>query len=175
MSASKIHKVNQIKTPVLKVYKEIVKEERVIYLIRADKAVLYKARKKKSRIIYIGTTKRGELRIGESAIDKAIKAFERKKGDPPTPKELEVFVWYTTGLQKKKMWEIFEAAALLAFSQRYGDLPKYNDKYQSKLEEDARLYFNIEGLREKIIALGETSDKPKKKAKKKAKKKTPTA
>ena len=94
----------------------------MVYILAANKYLPYKDSQSKtvgrSKIIYIGTTKKGAGRPAASAVNKASEAFSLHG-----VKTIDVHIVTSTGGKK---WKLLEAALLDAFRTRYFNLPKYN-------------------------------------------------
>jgi hypothetical protein len=104
---------------------------RMVYILTANKYLPYKylpykgARLKtvgRSKILYIGTTKRGAGRPAASAVNKASEVFYHLHG----VRTIEVHILTCAPHNKKHTWKRLEAALLDAFRTRYFQLPKYN-------------------------------------------------
>jgi hypothetical protein len=92
----------------------------MVYILAANK--YFKYRNGRSRIIYIGTTKKGAGRPAASAVDKASQAFGTLRG----VKTIEVHITTCRPRRHLKTWKYLEAALLDTFWNRYHELPKYN-------------------------------------------------
>jgi hypothetical protein len=104
----------------------------MVYILAANKYLRYKylpygdARRTKtvgrSKILYIGTTKKGAGRPAASAVNKASEVFYHLHG----VRTIDVHIVTCTTHSKKHTWKRLEAALLDAFRTRYFQLPKYN-------------------------------------------------
>lgn len=102
--------------------------EKLAYVLVADKRLVYKSGR--SRIAYIGTTKRGIARIAQSVAARAedivglhgVKSFHAR-------------VVTCKPRQHVKTWFRLERALLVAFRERFGEVPKCNAKGR-KMTED---------------------------------------
>jgi hypothetical protein len=98
----------------------------MVYILAANRFLRYRGIDSKtvgrSRIIYIGTTKRGAGRPAASAVSKASEVFYRLRG----VRTIDVHVVTCAAHNKKRTWKLLEAALLDAFRKRYFQLPKYN-------------------------------------------------
>jgi hypothetical protein len=99
--------------------------DRMVYILAANKHFPYKNKKTtvgRSKILYIGTTKRGAGRPAASAVSKASEVFYHTHG----VRTIEVHAVTSAAHHKKFIWKRLEAALLDAFWRRYLNLPKYN-------------------------------------------------
>jgi hypothetical protein len=94
--------------------------DKMVYILAANKHLKY--RNGRSRIIYIGTTKKGADRPAASAVNKASEAFYRLHG----VKTIEVHIVTCAPRKAMQTWKRLESALLDAFRKRYFELPKYN-------------------------------------------------
>jgi hypothetical protein len=113
----------------------------MVYIILADKRVRYP--NGRSRVIYIGTTKRGSRRPASNAADKAMKAFEELYG----VKNIHVHLLTCQARQAVKTWEELESALLVTFKFLYGKLPRFNYKMGSCRDVDDIKLFKEKKLR----------------------------
>lgn len=132
-----------IKTPALTIVRQAIKKDKCIYILVVNKGIEYNW--KKSKIIYIGTTKNGASRIGESVVEKAEKALLLHGVN-----KIEAFIVSCRPRKKVKMWNKLESAFVLAFRGEYGSVPKYNDKFKKKKPTDEFDYFNKETIIKKL-------------------------
>jgi hypothetical protein len=98
----------------------------------------FRYRNGRSRIIYIGTTKKGAGRPAASAVNKASQAFGKLRG----VKTIEVHVATCRPGGKQHTWKHLECALLDTFFNRYFELPHYNKvrpKLKRRLFRDNRL------------------------------------
>jgi hypothetical protein len=98
----------------------------MVYILTANKHQRYRDKDSKtvgrSRIIYIGTTKKGAGRPAASAVNKASEVFYNLHG----VRSIEVHIVTCAAHGRKQTWKKLEAALLDAFRQKYLQLPKYN-------------------------------------------------
>jgi hypothetical protein len=99
----------------------------MVYILAANKD--FKYQNGRSRIIYIGTTKRGAGRPAASAVNKASQAFGKLHG----VKTIEVHIATCRPRRNSQTWKHLESALLDTFLNRYFQLPKYN-KIRPKLK-----------------------------------------
>jgi hypothetical protein len=127
MRKLKIHQPS--KTPLLTLTRSRRSSNRMVYILAANKHQRYRDKYSKtvgrSKIIYIGTTKRGAGRPAASAVNKASEVFYKKKHLHGV-KTIEVHIVTCATQNVHNTWKKLEAALLDAFRQRYFQLPKYN-------------------------------------------------
>lgn len=120
-----------------------VGKKRLVYFILAKKGLRYPWGR--SRIAYIGTTKKGMARIAQSVAARAedilslygVREFTvRIVTCPPRP--------------NVKTWEKLERAFLLSFRHKYGTLPTCNSQGKKMKQRDEFKYFRRERL-ERIL------------------------
>lgn len=92
---------------------------KLAYVICADRKLSYKYGR--SRIAYIGTTKTGIQRVAQSAASQADRVLGLRGVN-----RFRVHVVTCSSRQKVKTWLKLERALLLAFSWRFGEIPKCN-------------------------------------------------
>jgi hypothetical protein len=118
-------KIRSPKTALLTLTRSHHSTAKMVYILAANKHLPYKDRDSKtvgrSRILYIGTTKKGWGRPAASALNKATEVFYHLPG----VRTIDVHV-VTCATHKKQGWKRLEAALLDAFRKRYFQLPKYN-------------------------------------------------
>jgi hypothetical protein len=100
--------------------------DRMVYILTANKHQRYRDKDSKtvgrSKIIYIGTTKKGAGRPASSAVNKASEVFYHLHG----VRTIDVHVVTCAAHGRKQTWKKLEAALVDAFRQKYLQLPKYN-------------------------------------------------
>jgi hypothetical protein len=94
----------------------------MVYVLALAPEKFYKYRNGRSRIIYIGTTKKGAGRPAASAVNKASQAFGKLRG----VRTIEVHLATCRPRRNLKTWKHLEAALLDTFFNSYHQLPKYN-------------------------------------------------
>ncbi len=110
--------------------------DRLVYLLAANRPIRYE--KGRSRIVYIGTTKKGVRRVAGSVAYRAEELLQRRGF-----KEVEAYI-LTYGAKPgvKNMWSKLERATLFMFRYQYGDIPELNAQGKNIWEDDAFRYFN---------------------------------
>jgi hypothetical protein len=123
---SRRRRVNQIYDPVLSVEVSSTKTKELVYLLAADRPIRYG--NQFSRIVYIGTTKKGVSRIAGSASRHIGVAADQLRG----LRRLDAFVVAARSRRGPKThkgvkaWFLLEHALLLKFWQKYGSGPILN-------------------------------------------------
>jgi hypothetical protein len=92
----------------------------MVYILAANKSFRYK--NGRSRILYIGTTKKGGNRPAASAVNKASEVFYKLRG----VKTIDVHIVTCAPRRAMQTWKRLESALLDTFRNRYFQLPKYN-------------------------------------------------
>lgn len=124
-------KVHLASKPAMIVHRRILTKDRIVYLLVGRKPFKYHGGK--SRIAYIGTSKRGARRIASSAAYRADEVFS-KWGS----REMDVFIVTSQAKPGLKSWGYLERALLALFVSRYHQLPFCN-KQGKKYKFDERL------------------------------------
>jgi len=103
----------------------------MVYILAADKYLRYRYRPYenahsktvgRSKILYIGTTKKGAGRPAASAVNKASEVFYHLRG----VRTIDVYAVTCAKRKNVQTWRRLEAALLDAFLKKYFQLPKYN-------------------------------------------------
>jgi hypothetical protein len=119
-------KIRSSKTALLTLTRSPRWSDRMVYILTANKHLRYKDRDSRtvgrSKILYIGTTKKGAGRPAASAVNKASDVFYHLHG----VRTIDVHIVTCATHNKKQTWKKLEAALLDAFRHRYFQLPKYN-------------------------------------------------
>ncbi len=92
----------------------------MVYILAANKYLKYQ--NGRSRILYIGTTKKGADRPAASAVNKASEVFYKLHG----VKTVEVHIATCGPRQNMPTWRRLESCLIDTFRTRYFELPKYN-------------------------------------------------
>lgn len=113
-------KVHLEKKPVMAIHRRILKKDRVVYFLVAPMPQEYAGGR--SRIVYIGTTKKGARRIASSAAYRAQELLEQRGF-----RKFYVFVMSCKGRPGlKKTWIHLERACLAEFRSQYHEPPRCN-------------------------------------------------
>jgi len=123
----------------LRASRVLIGKSRLVYVLIADKRLKYKDGK--SRIAYIGTTKKGMSRIAQSIAARAEDILSLRG----------VYSFHariiTCGRrQNVKTWHKLERALLLAFKERYGEVPRCNSHGKRMKITDEFRYFRRTGI-----------------------------
>ena len=116
------------------VTKVSVGKNKLVYAILADKKVSYPSGR--SRVVYIGTTKKGIGRIARSAAARAKDIL-----DIHGVQEFTVRVITCHPRKSVKTWLKLERAVLLVFKDIYGKAPRCNKQGNRMKERDEFKYF----------------------------------
>ncbi|HUU17589.1 MAG TPA: hypothetical protein VMW72_10605 [Sedimentisphaerales bacterium] len=138
--------------PAMQVTRVLIGKKRLVYVILADIALKY--RWGRSKIAYIGTTKKGVARIAQSVAARA--------DDILSIYGVREFIVRIVTCQRRQgvnTWPKLERALLLAFRQKYGSLPKCNKQGKHIKEQDLFEYFNPVRLFKVLVSL-DSSSKP---------------
>ena len=108
--------ISTSRNPVLKIFKESLKDDKLVYIAIANKTITYPTGK--SKIVYIGTTKNGIDRIATSAANKAKLLFKKHRIN-----SLEFHLITCTKRQRVQSWLKLEKALLIKFREVYGSVP----------------------------------------------------
>lgn len=117
------------------------KSTKLVYIALADKNILYPAYGMRSRIAYVGETKRGAIRVTESAAKHAQEIFEEYGIN-----KLTFYTVSCTPRSKVRTWEKLESALILRFRESYGKVPVLNDQGKNKKWDDELDYFTREKI-----------------------------
>ena len=134
MIAKKRLRVNLKRKHAMQVTRVSVGKKKLVYVIVAQKKLKYPWGR--SRIAYIGTTKKGMARFAQSAAAKA-EAVLGLYGI----REMEVRIITCDARQSVKTWVKLERALLLAFRERYGRVPICNTVGGKIKRTDEDVYF----------------------------------
>ena len=135
--------IKTTRKPAVTITRTAVKNDRLVYLAVANKAVKYQYGR--SRIVYIGTTKRGARRIALSA---AAKASEMLSDYGIS--SLEFFVVSCQARQGVKTWHKLERGLILTFREIHGEIPSCNSQGSKIKWMDEDWYFTRRRLRSVI-------------------------
>ena len=128
----------------MEVSRVVIGKKKLVYVIIASRSLKY-LWGSRSRVAYIGTTKKGMARIAQSASARA-NAVLGLHG----VRNFIVRIVICAPRRKVKTWEKLERALLLAFRHKYGKLPVCNTVGKNIKETDEFRYFN-RGRLEKIL------------------------
>lgn len=89
----------------------------LVYIAASNKA--FKYRFGKSKIVYIGTTKKGAIRLTQSAVDKSKDLFTLHG-----IKQIGFYIVTCSSVKNLQSWKKLERAIILTFRHLYGDPPQ---------------------------------------------------
>ena len=107
--------------PVMTVHRRVLKKKKVVYLLTAARPLKYKGGR--SRVVYIGTTKKGVHRIASSAAGRAVEILLTRG-----LRELSVYVVSCSSRPGLPTWKRLEDALIAAFRIEYEELPRCNSQ-----------------------------------------------
>jgi hypothetical protein len=114
-------------------------KKKLVYVIVASKSLKYPWGR--SRVAYIGTTKKGMARIAQSAAARAKQVLSLRG-----VREFHVRILTCAPRSNVRTWAVLERALLLCFRNRYGRLPLCNKMGQNTQSHGAFDYFNKDRL-----------------------------
>ncbi|MGA9363103.1 MAG: GIY-YIG nuclease family protein [Bacteroidota bacterium] len=121
-------------------------KDRLVYVLVADKRLKYNFGK--SRIAYIGTTKKGLSRISQSVASRADQILST-----PGVRSFSARIVTCKRRRKVKTWHKLERALLLEFKERFQSVPTCNRKGIRMKETDEFRYFSKSAVRNVIDEL----------------------
>ena len=134
--------------PAMSIFRSNYWSKHLVYVVRADRKMSYPTGR--SRIVYIGETKRGNRRAVASAAFVARETFGFLHGF----RQIDVHPLTFRGRQRVKMWEVLEHDLLSMFRHKYGRVPHYNSQGKGKgFAVDGIKYFRKERLKNIIELL----------------------
>ena len=131
----------------LEVHRLAIRTDKLVYVLLTNKGLKY--RYGRSRVVYIGTTKRGARRIMQSAAKKAGELL-----DYHGIKTLEAHIVTCQRRPGVETWKKLERAMLLEFRSRYGEVPVGNNQGKGIRESDEFRYFQRNRIRTIVGNLG---------------------
>lgn len=144
-----IHNANGLEDPVAIVTREIMDRERAVYFHIVDKPIKYL--RGRNRIVYIGVTEIGEKwKMGSIG-----KRLRDEFGTRPGIRTTEVHEIGCSTRQGICGCGKLESAAILAFREIYGEIPRVNTQGKLKKVTDEFKRFNREQISKFIKKWGE--------------------
>jgi hypothetical protein len=125
--------------PALSASRMSIGRDKLVYLLIADKKFIYPDGK--SRVVYIGTTKKGVARISQSVAAKAEEILSLHG-----VRTFHARVVTCRPRQRVKTWLKLERALLLGFRELYGSVPTCNSHGKNITEVDEFSYFAKNGI-----------------------------
>jgi hypothetical protein len=122
-------------------------KKKLVYVIVTKKALRYPWGR--SRVAYIGTTKKGMARFAQSAAAKAQDVLSLHG-----VREFSVRILTCGRRQSVKTWEKLERGLLIIFRQKYGALPKCNTAGKRMKARNEFRYFRRDRLEKALEMLG---------------------
>ena len=119
----------------LEVSRVSIGRDKLVYVLIADKKLGYKSGR--SRVAYIGTTKKGLARVAQSAATKADDILGNRG-----ILKLHARIVTCRPRQSVKMWLKLERALLLCFREEFGEVPQWNSHGKSMRTVDEFQYFS---------------------------------
>jgi hypothetical protein len=133
-------KVHLSSKPAMTLHRRILTKDRIVYLLVGKKTFKYDGGR--SRIAYIGTSKRGARRIASSAAQRAEEVFS-KWGS----RQMDIFIASCSARPGLKSWKYLERALLAQFLAWYQELPFCNKQGQKyKFDEKLQKMFKLKAL-----------------------------
>ncbi len=133
------------KEPCLIINRGAFHDNKLVYVLLANRRVRYKPYDLRSRIVYIGTTKRGADRFAVSAVERGRDVLFRHGIH-----QIKVYTVTCQGARGVKTWRKLEDAFLYNFREYYGCKPLLNKQCGPRRKEDVATCFQ-ESKIEKII------------------------
>jgi len=140
-------KVKWQRTPAIVINRTAFRDNKLVYVARANKRTRYPLGR--SRIAYIGTTKKGARRIASSAAGRGEELLYEYG-----MKHLEFNVVTCGKVQGVETWRKLERALLIRFRELYGKIPRANIVGAKIRWQDELKYFRLEKLDRILSELG---------------------
>lgn len=140
------------RAPVMTLGRRALGADRLVYVPAANKPVKYP--RGRSRIVYIGTTKRGVRRVASSVASRA----EGLLGRPGLRTVDAHLLTYSGRPGAQKLWAKLERAMLFIFQYEYGDIPLMNKVGRNIWPGKEFKYFSRRALRKRIREFDEAHD-----------------
>lgn len=128
------------KKPALTVTRRAVRSRKLVYIICAPRPRGYP--KRKSRVIYIGTTEKGVHRVAASAAGKAVEFLEDWG-----VRQLDIFLITCPPRPGRAAWIDLERDLLITFVLEYGGAPKGNTSGKNLTPDRLSRVFNYQRLK----------------------------
>lgn len=118
-------RVSVNRKPAMTVYRRALRHRRLVYILAARKPLRYLDGR--SRILYIGTTKKGISRIASSVAHRSKKILKQRG-----VREMDVHVVSCEARPGLKSWGLLERALVARFRSRYFEVPLCNTQLKNK-------------------------------------------
>ncbi|MFV1968005.1 MAG: hypothetical protein ACC628_21480 [Pirellulaceae bacterium] len=105
----------------------------IVYVLVANRQIKY--RKRRSSIVYIGTSCGGASRVAASMVERAATAFAKRGVSTVYAQVLT-----SSGKQGVRTWKELEAAAIETFEQTRGELPLCNKRNERSSKSEEEIY-----------------------------------
>jgi hypothetical protein len=115
-------KIKSSKTSLLTITRSPQWNDKMVYILALAANKFCRYQNGRSRIVYIGTTKKGASRPAASTVNKASQAFGKLRG----VKTIEVHIATCRPRRNLKTWKYLESSLLDTFWNSYHQLPRYN-------------------------------------------------
>jgi len=140
-------KIKLQRNPAVVINRTAFRDDKIVYVARTNKKNQYPLGK--SRIAYIGTTKKGARRIASSAAVRGEDLLYEYG-----IKHLEFNVVTCGKVQSVETWRKLERALMIRFRELYGQIPRANKAGERIRWKDELRYFRIEKLDRILNELG---------------------
>lgn len=133
------------RAPVMTLGRAALGADRLVYVLAVNKPVKYP--RGRSRIVYIGTTKRGARRVAASVAHRA----DGLLGRPGLRTVDAHLLTYSGRPGARNMWAKLERAMLFMFKYEYGDIPLVNKVGRNIWPGKEFRYFTRRALLKRIL------------------------
>ena len=134
--------------PAVVVARPAMRAKKLVYIACANKLIRY--RHGRSKIVYVGTTRRGVRRIAGSAAHQAERLLNERG-----VRELEFYVVTCASRPGLQSWQKLERGLILAFKDLYGEPPVGNHQGKNIFWHDELWYFTLRRLRNVVAYYSE--------------------
>jgi hypothetical protein len=140
------------KASVMTLGRDALGADRLVYILAVNKPVKYT--RGRSRIVYIGTTKRGVRRVAASVAHHAERLLRR-----PGLRSVDAHL-LTYGAKRgaRNLWAKLERAMLVIFKNEYGDIPLLNKVGMNFWPGKEFSYFSRHTLRKRVLEFDAATD-----------------
>jgi hypothetical protein len=130
-------------------HKVSIGRDKLVYVLLADRKLSYGQKiRKKSRIVYIGTTKTGISRIAQSVAARAEDIFSI-----PGVMSFHVRIVTCRPRRRVKTWRKLERALLISFREHFGEVPLCNSHGKKMRRTNEFQFFAEAGIKSLIEEL----------------------
>ena len=142
-------RVKLVPKPVMTAHRRALKKKHLVYVLAVNRPFKYE--QGRSRIVYIGTTANGVQRIAASVAKRSKQVLEDYG-----VKHLAVFVLTCEPRQGVEMWRKLERAALMAFKEQHGEIPRLNTQGKHYKNPAVFKIFNKAAIQKKLAQIENT-------------------